>query len=444
MATDGLIFVHLSDIHFRSWSGSKYDIDEDLRNELLLDAGSVSKDLGQPQGVLVTGDIAFNGVSEEYDIAKEWLTDLCTKLGRTLENVWCVPGNHDVERTRIKQSRAVEALHNQLRLAEQKDIDGRILEYMQDSEAAELIYRPINKYNKFAAAFQCRISQKNPTWEQDFTLNDGSVLRVNGLNSTMVSDELDDVEKSVILGKYQIPKRSSGVTHLAMCHHPPDWWQDADGLEQKLDGRVQIELFGHKHVQRLVKINSTLRLTAGAVHLDRRTPDWEPRYNWFKIKVSEEDSGRKLDVEVYPRIWNRSNSKLTADYNSCDGEDHCQILLDLGLWVARPSRELKSKEESNGSDITETSLPSAGTETEIMDRVRVLTYRFFNLAHVVRIDIARELKLLKDEDEGLQDYELFERVFTRAARENLLVQLWDKIEERHGDKKYSSNPFKVQ
>ena len=97
MADDSLIFVHLSDIHFRCWSGSEYDVDNDLRNELLLDAESVSKDHGQPQGILVTGDIAFSGTSEEYDIAKEWLAELCIKLGRTLENVWCVPGNHDVE-----------------------------------------------------------------------------------------------------------------------------------------------------------------------------------------------------------------------------------------------------------------------------------------------------------------------------------------------------------
>ena len=37
MTDDSLVFVHLSDIHFRCWSGSEYDVDSDLRNEILLD-----------------------------------------------------------------------------------------------------------------------------------------------------------------------------------------------------------------------------------------------------------------------------------------------------------------------------------------------------------------------------------------------------------------------
>jgi hypothetical protein len=79
-----------------------------------------------------------------------------------------------------------------------------------------------------------------------------------------------------------------------------------------------------------------------------------------------------------------------------------------------------------------------------MDPIRVLTYRFFDLAHVVRIDTARKLGLLEDKDEGLQDYELFERVLTRAAKNHLLVQLWDEVELKHGDSKYESNPFRIQ
>jgi len=45
MVANSLVFLHLSDIHFRSWSGSTYDINEDLRNELLMDATEVSKQL---------------------------------------------------------------------------------------------------------------------------------------------------------------------------------------------------------------------------------------------------------------------------------------------------------------------------------------------------------------------------------------------------------------
>lgn len=442
MTDESLIFIHLSDIHFRCWSGSEYDIDGDLRNELLLDAQRVATDLvGQPKGILITGDIAFSGASEEYSFAGEWLTRLCEMIGRTREVVWCVPGNHDVKRSYIQESFALSSMHDRLRQSAEDEIDKEIGICMRDSAAAELSFQSIAAYNSFAAAFQCRINPKKPVWQQNFSLNDRSTLCVHGLNSTLVSDSLDDINKNVILGKYQIPKRVPGVTNLVMCHHPPDWWKDADNVEQMLDDRAQIELFGHKHAQRLVKINSTLRLTAGAVHPDRGK-NWIPYYNWFSIKVLEGDE-RKLAIDVYPRIWNKEGSNFTADYKSCNGEDHRKELLDLEPWSSPPTGTYEPQ-ELGGHEASAASLPGPRTEAEIMDPVRVLTYRFLDLAHVIRIDIARELGLLKDEDEGLQDYELFERIFTRAVRGDMLAQLWDKVEQKHNDKKYGSNPFRTQ
>ncbi|MDD4048033.1 MAG: hypothetical protein PHI90_04285 [Clostridia bacterium] len=55
-------FVHLSDIHFRTFSGDRYDVDNDLRHELLLDVEHSAKVcLQNIQGVMICGDIAFSG-----------------------------------------------------------------------------------------------------------------------------------------------------------------------------------------------------------------------------------------------------------------------------------------------------------------------------------------------------------------------------------------------
>ena len=75
---------------------------------------------------------------------------------------------------------------------------------------------------------------------------------------------------------------------------------------------------------------------------------------------------------------------------------------------------------------------------------RIITYRFFDLSHIVRIDIASELGLYSDEDEGIEDSDLFERIFERASSRGVLDRLWDKIEEYHGDMRYPTNPFKVE
>jgi hypothetical protein len=75
------------------------------------------------------------------------------------------------------------------------------------------------------------------------------------------------------------------------------------------------------------------------------------------------------------------------------------------------------------------------------DPLRILTYRFFDLRHATRIHLLCELGLYRDEDEGLQDFELFEAVLVRAKKFGLLAVLWGRVERSHADDKYKLNPF---
>lgn len=442
MADDELVFLHLSDIHFRRDSGGTYDIDEDLRNELVLDARTLAASLGTPNGILISGDIAFSGCEAEYVNAKDWLQTVCDGVGSDPDDVWCVPGNHDVDQACVKASKILRDIHNNLRQCEQQDLDTGIDSYMHDRVTRELLFDTITEYNKsFAAKFSCLLSPDCPVWQEDFTLNDRSLLRVHGLNSTIVSDHHDNDHKKVILGRYQIPQREIGVTDMVICHHPPEWWSDSETVEHNLDGRARVQLFGHKHHQRLVKINNTLRISAGAVHPDRREPSWIPRYNWLVLSVSSTGQNRQLRVAVYPRVWAQTDARFIPDSNFCDGQDHIEYFLTLDDWTPPP--EARSLTGSPDATPTTTAVaPSiVTTGNSVMNPARILTYRFFELPHVSRIDIARDLGLLRDEDEGLQDFQLFERVFARAADENLLSEVWNKVEECHNDGKYASNPF---
>lgn len=422
-----IIFLHLSDIHFHKWSGSTYDVDGDVRNELELDAEALAKEVGRPDGILITGDIAFSGQQMEFEKAKTWLRTLCAKVNCTLAEVWCVPGNHDVDQGFAKESTTLADIHQKLRdvaTSYPSQLDGEILKRMGDPFAREPLFRPIVAYNVFAATFGCAIDPSNPRWEQRFQFDDGSTLRLNGLNSTIVSNHLDNHHRFVVLGQHQVPQQSPGIVDFVMCHHPHDWLRGDDAVKRALNKRVPVQLFGHKHVQAIDRHNDSLHLIAGAVHPDRREPSWQPRYNWLTTEIHIRDGTRQLAVTVYPRILS-DNRSFAPDFNSCEGQNHKVYKFELSDWT--PPAGPPAAVTATTSNAPRSAIGAA------MNRSRILTYRFFDLSHIERIDIARELDLLRDEDEGVNDAELYKRIFRRAADSKVFEELWTKVEQRHPD-----------
>jgi hypothetical protein len=78
--SQGLVFLHLSDIHFSKRSSTSYDPDLDLRRELVADAVRMKEKIKACSGILVSGDVAFSGKAEEYSKARDWLREVCHQL----------------------------------------------------------------------------------------------------------------------------------------------------------------------------------------------------------------------------------------------------------------------------------------------------------------------------------------------------------------------------
>lgn len=97
-------FIHLSDIHFRKESNTVGDIDQDLRESIIYDIRhNVIDNLENIQGLLIGGDIAFSGNKREYEEAQRFIGELVSILNIKEYDVYCVPGNHDVNRNTIKE-----------------------------------------------------------------------------------------------------------------------------------------------------------------------------------------------------------------------------------------------------------------------------------------------------------------------------------------------------
>ena len=427
--------MHLSDIHFckpRKAVEDPYDLDADLRDQLEQDVARLRESVGPFDGIIVSGDIAFAGREHEYDVAVDWLRKLSGICGAKPEAVWCVPGNHDADRSVYDKSINLKNLHNTLRPSDAANVDAMLGEVLRDDEASATLFRPLEQYNRFASKFQCPSRPDALYWEHRLRLNDGSYLRLHGANSTLVSNWNDDNKAyKLILGTKQASAgERAGEVVVFICHHPIDWLMDYEAVTPALNSRAKVQLFGHKHLQTVDVTNGCLRIVAGSVQPDRREPKWRPRYNCLGFAVRSDAAGsRELVVDVYPRVWSENEPKFIADFASCDGAQHKEYPLALPKWEApvpqsAPPAEVRADESGAAS----------------LDPEKTLTYRFLSLPHLIRLEIAQEFELLREEDEGLFDAELIVRLLQRAAEGDRLADLWDRLKGSDGDD--TINPYR--
>jgi predicted phosphodiesterase len=421
-----------------------------LRNELNLDLERSLQSAAT--GILITGDIAFAGVEVEYNQALLWIRELCAKAKCSNDDAWVIPGNHDVDRTIIQSSPELQRIHALLRQEMRKDenrgnVDIVLQQHVrQDRGLSDLLFAPLRAYNDFAAKLGCQIDGENPFWQQDFSLSDGSTLRIRGLTSVLVSDHDNDLSEKLFLGANQLSlTRSAGVEYVTLCHHPPSWLFDEDSAIDALK-RAKIQLYGHKHRFRHTRQDESLVISAGAMQPNPREPQWQPRYNILEISVSESGGSRKLVVKLSPRVWNDANRTFQADFGD-DGSTSRVEEFELSPWN-RPTSAAASVVVAEGLAASQKQMPEAEDHDKSKKHVdrpnRVLTYRFLTLPYVKRIQIAYDLGLFTDADRHLSDAELWVEIFQRARASHQLTALWEHVEKEHNDNRYDSfeNPFR--
>ncbi len=433
MADDKLTFVHLSDIHFALGfsNESPFDIDKPVRDAILHDAKTLRTKLGPVSGVLLSGDIAYAGKAGEYKTALDWLAELTEILNCEKEYLWCVPGNHDVDRSVLKENLAISAVHDRLRAA--GDRETQLREHLEVENTGRLLFSPLKAYSEeFATRLGCLSHPKQPWWTDDLVLNDGSLLRLRGLNSVLISGPDDnDTDKKLILGAIQTDYgKEDGVEYLTLCHHPTDWLIDKDRVEESILNYSRIQLFGHKHVQRATKMDETLWLVAGAVHPERSKPDWLPRYNYLSIEVQGADADRFMSVDVYARVWNQTERQFTREQGGYN-EDFRNYRLKLPEWRAPMIAQRRDSVAGEDAAAQRSVDPQQGMN---LNRKKLL-FRFIGLPHHTKVAIMKRFDLWQEEDQKLPDAEIFATCFERARKKGVLDAVWDAVEGQLGQQR---------
>lgn len=426
-----LRLVHLSDIHF-SYKEPEFGFspDEDLRVELGRD---LQRELGKLQGgaaaILVSGDVAYSGKKKEYDIASQWLDEVCKTAGAKSDAVYACPGNHDVDRDVLRDNSLIQDAQDAVRSkATDFERNSTLNKRLTEPVARTLFYAATQAFNDFAAGYECSFfaDEESYAWDRDLNLNDGSKLRIRGLNSALFSGP-NDSEKSLFLGdRAYTMHRHSGVEYLSLCHHPPNWLLDGREAERALDDRARIELFGHEHDARISPGRDEIKLFAGAVNPHRAEPNWRPGYNILDIWIETNAGERRMVVEVRAREWQRQKPTQFRAYEDRDNNPVHRTEFKLDAWTPLPVvQEVAMEPSASGADVGQ---DVAGGQKS-MSR-RELINRFFRLSTSRKNEILGRLKLLDDaQDRILPEVERFKRALLRARDTDKLGELESLVAE---------------
>jgi len=424
-----LRFIHLSDIHFSNRVAKfGFDPDRELRNRVLEDIITMKGHLGPATAVLVTGDVAFAGQRAEYEDAAQWLDRVCDAAGCDREEVFVCPGNHDIDQGVIKENSLIQDGHDAVRRLENSYDRQRALEQrLGQKDARALFYAPLAAYNDFAARYESSFfaDEDSFVWERDFQLNDGSTLRIRGLNSALLSG-LADREGTMYLGPRAVTlPRQAGVEYLTMSHHPPNWLLDKRETEAALDGDARIQLFGHEHESRVTPGRDWIKLFAGAINPHRAEPNWRPGYNIIEIQVVEGEH-RVLHVEVHAREWQGG----PPQFRSIEDRDNAKVHhVDLRLrrlpadWRSPWASDGPSQEPIHDDGAKANGVPRKEADVATKHHFRTIVYRFFRRTLSEKNEIVGALRLAEEDDSRLVDVERFKLQLMRARERGQLDAL---------------------
>ncbi|MFD2675974.1 metallophosphoesterase [Camelimonas lactis] len=410
-----VLILHLSDIHFReSEIGTTQDPNVHLRNEIRRDVIAQCRKLGPPDVIIVGGDVAFAGSTKEFNFATDWLQDLCDACGGTLQSVFVCPGNHDVVRD-LADRNLVQLVHDKIKSS--SDPSAEIANQMRDRDARRLMYESLDNYNTFALQFFCDLLPPDRTRAtRDLLLNDGSTLRLWGLNTAFISSGKDkEGDLFVDPASFQIT-RHDGVTNLVVAHHHLSWLREGIQFGYYLADVAPIQIFGHVHTNRIDMNVDYMRLTASAANPDRYEPGWEPGYNLLEVEVIRHDEQRKLRLRAHVRVWQEAPGGFEA--KRYKGSDVWEHTIPLEPWDAPPAIAIPSPEHIVDTDRGPP--PDGGSA---MNSLRDLGLRFYRLSFSKKSEIAGRLELLEEEDMRQPDYERFRRVLLRANERSQLNEL---------------------
>lgn len=412
--------LHISDIHFKSPACllPHQDRDAVIRDLLLEDIDKIRVSDGiKVDAVLISGDIAFAAKAEEYRVASQWIDDLCARIKCEPQNVYVVPGNHDVNRASA-DSPLLSGLRTQLWQKQSTEEREQLIQKMfNDPETLRLLISPMKEYNDFASRYNCEVTVDSPFWEESIPISETVNLSLRGITSTFFSSKDDSLGRLQLGTNQTVFRHKKGVIQLTMMHHPIDWYCDSDFIEDQLCNGANIQLMGHKHKARWSQGDEYVRIAANAIHPDRGEGQYEPGYNLIDLEHIEEDKQHHVEIKTQVRIM-QLNPNLFVSKQTRGGKSH----FTQKLSVTPLTISIKNKnDESVNKEAYIESIIEPIQESKI--NPRELMYEFWKLSSSTKRKIINDLDLLTDNEWDHPEAERQKKAFEAANKSNQIKEL---------------------
>ena len=315
------VFVHVSDIHFGQERNARLHIHADVKQQLISDAREVVANIagGVAHGILVTGDIAQSGQWPEYQAAGKWLDELAANIGVEIHQVQMVPGNHDLDRSKLSFSGKQILDHIRAGGADEYEA---ILNNPRDRA---VLFDRFEDYGRFSFGYNCPLNNEGAfASEMEVTLAPGRAIRFIRFNSSLLCHGKErDEHPELMIGERQfVIPRTDGVENIVLVHHPLNWYKDQVEVQNYIRSRARVFISGHEHNPRVTVENveqgsDVMMLAAGATVPFKSDDVYTFTYNIIEFDWDEKIDG--LSVKMHPRAWNSRRTCFEADHERLGG-----------------------------------------------------------------------------------------------------------------------------